>query len=144
MEFYGVGVKFGGVDDMLPLFLEKDCWFMGYLDGEKPRLDKQIESVNEGDILFAKAYGATAQSHFLIRAIGIVASKDKPLNIPAEYKDRPGFSVIWIKYFEEPIRLSAGEYDRGGIHTSTIYHERNDKFKYAVKEMMKYDYLMNI
>ena len=35
MEFYGVGVKFGGVDDMLPLFLEQDCWLMGHLDGGK-------------------------------------------------------------------------------------------------------------
>lgn len=32
MDFYGVGVKFGGVDDMLPIFLETNCWFMGYYE----------------------------------------------------------------------------------------------------------------
>ena len=31
MNYYGVGVKFGGTQEMLPLYLENDCWFMGFL-----------------------------------------------------------------------------------------------------------------
>ena len=35
MNYYGVGVKFGGTQEMLPLYLEKDCWFMGFRREEK-------------------------------------------------------------------------------------------------------------
>ena len=140
MNFFGVGVKFGGVDDMWELFSTKSCWFMGYRNEEKPRLDSQIRLVNVGDVLIAKAYGSTAQSNYYIRAIGIVTSKDKPTDVPEEYKDRPGFTVIWIKYFEKSIQLSASEYERGGVHTYTIHEEKNGKLIAKVKDMMKYDY----
>lgn len=46
MNFYGVGVKFGGTDDMLPLFLKKDCWFMGWGEQEKPNMAKTISEIN--------------------------------------------------------------------------------------------------
>lgn len=36
MNYYGVGVKFGGTQEMLPLYLENDCWFMGFRREEKP------------------------------------------------------------------------------------------------------------
>ena len=140
MDFYGVGVKFGGVDDMLPVFLETNCWFMGYYEDEKPRLDKQISLVKEGDILFVKSYGTTAQSSYYIRAIGIVSSLKKPDGIPMKYADRPGFSVIWIKYYENPIQLSASEYGRGGVHTYTIHQEKNEHLIDKIKDIMRYDY----
>lgn len=140
MNFYGVGVKFGGTDDMWELFSKKNCWFMGYHKDEKPSLDKQAEMVKVGDILIAKAYGTTSQSNYYVRAIGIVTNIKKPDDIPEKYKDRLGFSVVWIKYFEKAISLPAKEYNRGGVHTYTIYHETNEKFISKIKEIMKYDY----
>ncbi len=140
MDFYGVGVKFGGVDDMWELFSDKNCWFMGYHEGEKLRFDKQAKAVKIGAILIAKAYGTTSQSNYYIRAIGIVTNTIKPDDVPEKYKDRLGFSVIWIKHFEKPLPLPAKEYNRGGINTYTIYHETNEKFIAKIKEIMKYNY----
>lgn len=140
MDFYSVGVKLGGTDDMWELFSDRNCWFMGYHEDEKPRLDKQAKAVKIGDILIAKAYGTTNQSNYFVRAIGIVTSTNKPDDIPEKYKDRLGFSVIWIKYFEKAIPLSAKEYNRGGVHTYTIYHETNEKIISKIKEIMKYEY----
>lgn len=140
MNYFNVGVKFGGTDDMWHLFSEKNCWFMGYHENEKPVLDQQAEKVRVGDIFIAKAYGNTAQSNYYVRAIGIVESLEKPMDIPEEYKDRKGFSVIWIKYFDELIPLSASEYERGGAYTYTIHIEKNEKFIAKINEMMKYDY----
>lgn len=137
MNFYGVGMKFGGTDDMWELFDSKNCWFMGYHPEERPKLDTQAISVKKGDILIAKSYGSTSQS---VRAIGVVSDLEKPKDIPKEYYDRLGFSVIWIKYFKEPVKLSAAEYYRGGVHTYTIHIEKNDKFISEIKKMMKYDY----
>ena len=110
MNYFNVGVKFGGTDDMWQLFSDKNCWFMGYHENEKPLLDKQTEKVQVGDILIAKAYGNTAQSYYYVRAIGIVKSLKKPADIPEEYTDRLGFTVIWIKFFNDLIPLSASEY----------------------------------
>lgn len=90
--------------------------------------------------MIAKAYGDTAQSNYYIRAIGIVSDLEKPSDIPEEYQDRVGFSVIWIKRFEKLVPLSANEYNRGGTNTYTIHQEKNDKFISKIKEMMKYDY----
>ncbi len=140
MNYFNVGVKFGGKDDMWELFSSKNCWFMGYHEGEKPKLDNQAESVKVGDILIAKAYGSTAQTDYYIRAVGIVTNLKKPSDIPNEYKDRLGYSVIWIKYFEKLVPLSAEEYSRGGVHTYTIHLETNDKFIAKINEMMKYDF----
>ncbi len=140
MDFYGVGVKFGGTDDMWELFSKKNCWFMGYHEHEKPRLDRQAISVKVGDILIAKAYGSTSQSNYYVRAIGIVNSLKKPADIPEEYKDRLGFSVIWIKYFKDLVTLPASQYERGGVHTYTIHHESNTEFIAKINEMMKYNY----
>lgn len=140
MDFYGVGVKFGGTDDMWELFSEKNCWFMGYHEDEKPRLDRQAIGVKVGGVLIAKAYGSTSQSNYYVRAIGIVNSLKKPADIPEEYKDRLGFSVIWIKYFKDLIALPASKYERGGVHTYTIHHESNTEFIAKINEMMKYDY----
>ena len=140
MNYFNVGVKFGGTDDMLPFFFKHGCWFMGYDKDAKQTLDKQIDLVKEGDILIAKAYGTTSQSNYYVRAIGIVTSTVKPADIPDEYKDREGFSVIWIKHFENPIALPADEYERGGVHTYTIHIEKNEKFIEKIKEIMKYDY----
>lgn len=113
---------------------------MGYHENEKPRLDKQAISVKVGDILIAKAYGSTSQSNYYVRAIGIVKSLEKPSDIPDKYKDRLGFSVIWIKYFKELIALPASEYERGGVHTYTIHHESNTEFIAKINEIMKFDY----
>lgn len=140
MNYFNVGVKFGGTDDMWDLFSSKNCWFMGYHKGEKPLLDNQSESVEVGDILIAKSYGSTAQSDYYVRAIGIVKSLQKPTDIPDEYKDRLGFSVIWIKYFEKLVPLSAKEYSRGGVYTYTIHRETNEKFIEKINELMKYDF----
>ncbi len=140
MKYFNVGVKFGGTDDMFELFDEKNCWFMGFHPEERPRLDSQAANVEVGDILIAKAYGNTAQSNFYIRAIGVVSDLEKPSDIPEEYQDRAGFSVIWIKRFDKLVALSAKEYHRGGTNTYTIHQEKNDKFISKIKEMMKYDY----
>lgn len=140
MNFYGVGVRFGGTDDMWKLFSDKNCWFMGYHEDEKPRLDKYADSVEVGDILIAKAYGTTSQSDYYVRAIGIVTNTQKPDDIPEEYKDRTGFTVAWVKYFEKAVPLSAKEYERGGVHTYTIFKDKNDEFISKIIEMMKYDY----
>jgi len=140
MNYYDVGVMFGGTQDMWPLFSEKKCWFMGYREGDKPRLDNQIDNIKEGDILIAKAYGSTAQSNYYVRAIGIVISLNKPGDVPDEFKDRPGFSVIWIKYFEKPVPLSSAEYNRGGVYTYTIFNEKNMKFIEKINELMRFDY----
>lgn len=140
MNYFNVGVKFGGTDDMWGLFSEKNCWFMGYHESEKPKLDKQAVSVQVGDILIAKAYGSTSQSNYYVRAIGIVTDTKKPKNIPEEYQDRLGFTVIWIKYFEDLIPLPANEYERGGVHTYTIHSEKNKEFIAKINEIMKYDY----
>ncbi len=140
MNYFNVGIKFGGTDDMWKLFSSKNCWFMGYHDEEKPTLDKQAENVKEGDILIAKAYGTTSQTNYYVRAIGIVKSLKKPIDIPADYKDRKGFTVIWVKYFPEPIALPAGEFERGGVHTYTIHSEKNEKFISKINEIMKFDY----
>ena len=140
MNYFNVGVKFGGTDDMWQLFSDKNCWFMGYHENEKPRLDQQAEKVQVGDILIAKAYGNTAQSKYYVRAIGIVQSLEKPMDIPDEYKDRLGFTVIWIKHFSEPITLPANEFERGGVHTYTIHSEINERFITKINKIMKYDY----
>lgn len=140
MNYFNVGVKFGGTDDMWQLFSDKNCWFMGYHENEKPRLDQQAAKVQVGDILIAKAYGNTAQSNYYVRAIGIVKSLEKPIDIPEEYKDRLGFTVIWIKFFNDLIPLSANEYERGGAYTYTIHIEKNEKLIAKINQMMKYDY----
>ena len=140
MNYFNVGVKFGGSDDMWQLFSEKNCWFMGYHENEKPLLDKQAVKVQVGDVLIAKAYGNTAQSYYYVRAIGVVKNLEKPNDIPEEYKDRLGFTVIWIKYFSKPIALSASEYERGGVHTYTIHIENNANYKAKIEQMMKFDY----
>ncbi len=140
MNYFNVGVKFGGTDDMWELFSSKNCWFIGYHPNDKPMIDNQAEKVKEGDILVAKSYGTTAQEFYYVRAIGIVKTLEKPLDIPDEYKDRKGFTVIWIKHFSKQIALSANEYERGGVHTYTIHQETNAKFIEKINEIMKYDY----
>lgn len=140
MNYYNVGVKFGGIDDMWQLFSDKNCWFMGYHENEKPLLDKQVAKVQVGDILIAKAYGNTAQSYYYVRAIGIVKSLEKPTDIEEKYKDRLGFTVIWIKYFSKPIALPADEFERGGVHTYTIHSETNKRFITEINKIMKYDF----
>ncbi len=140
MNFYGVGVKFGGVDDKLPIFLENNFWVMGFNREEKEKMSKTISEIKIGDILFAKAYANTSQHTFPIRAIGIVTDTCLPDDIPEEYKEKIGVSVIWIKHFEKMIHLSAKEYRRGTFHTATVFKESNDDMIFAVKQMMKFDY----
>ncbi len=140
MNYFNVGVQFGGTDDMWELFSKCNCWFMGYHLNEKPILDNQADKVKEGDILIAKSYATTAQEFYYVRAIGIVKSLEKPLDILSEYKDRKGFTVIWIKHFSKQIALPANEYERGGVHTYTIHLETNEKFIAKINEMMKYDF----
>lgn len=141
MNFYGVGVKFGGTDDMLPLFLKKDCWFMGWGEQEKPNMAKTISEIKIGDILIAKAYANVAQHDYFIRAIGIVTSTNKPGDIPEEYQNKSGVSVIWMKHFEKPIALLASKYRRGTFHISTIFHETNENMISTIKNMMRFDYI---
>lgn len=52
---------------------------------ERPKLDTQAISVKKGDILIAKSYGSTSQSHYYVRAIGVVSDLEKPKDIPKEY-----------------------------------------------------------
>lgn len=141
MNFYGVGVKFDGTDDMLPIFLEKNFWVMGHNESDKEKMAKTISEIRIGDILFAKAYANIAQHTFPIRAIGIVTDTNLPVNIPEEYKGKSGVSVIWIKHFERNVHLLAKEYRRGAFHTATVFKESNDDMIYAIKQMMKYDYI---
>ena len=141
MNFYGVGVKFGGTDDMLPLFLKKDCWFMGWGEQEKPNMAKTISEIKVGDILIAKAYANVAQHDYFIRAIGIVTSTNKPGDISEEYQNKSGVSVIWIKHFEKSIALLASKYRRGTFHTSTIFHETNENMISTIKNIMRFDYI---
>ena len=140
MKFYGVGLKFGGTDDKWELYQSNDCWFMGYCPGEKLRLDKIVEGVQVGDILFAKAYGNTSQRYYYIRAIGLVIEKGLSDDVLTDYKDRKRFKVIWLKYFEKPIPLLASDYNRGGVHTYTIFKEKNEKMIKTITEMMKCKY----
>ncbi len=141
MKFYGVGVKFGGVDDMLPLFLEKNCWFMGWDSQEKERMAKLIAEIHVGDILIAKSYGSISQHTYPIEAIGIVTDTKLPDDIPEKYQNKSGVSVIWIKRFENKLHLLAKEYRRGQFHTATIFNESNDAMISKIKEIMKYDYI---
>lgn len=140
MNFYGVGVKFGGVYDMLPLFLEKNCWFMGHHDKDKENMAKTISEISIGDILIVKAYSNISQHTYPIRAIGIVTNTCLPEDIPEEYKDKSGASVIWIKHFEKKIHLLAKEYRRGTFHTKTIFKETNENMISTIKNMMRFDY----
>lgn len=140
MNFYGVGIKFGGTDDKWEMFQRDNCWFMGYHPCEKPRLDKIVEDVQVGDILFAKAYGNTSQRYYYIRAIGLVIENGLPDDLLTDYKDRKRFKVIWFKHFEKPVPLLAGDYNRGGVHTYTIFKEKNEKMIKAIKEMMENKY----
>lgn len=140
MDLYGVGVKFGGTDDKWDLFNKYNCWFMGHVQGENKQLDNALQSVEKGDLLYVKAYGTTSQSDFYIRALGIVTDTELPSEIPNDYKDKKGFSVIWFKYFDEPISLTAREYNRGGHHTYTIFHEKNEKMIKKIIEMSKFNY----
>ena len=113
MDFYGVGVKFGGVDDMWELFSDKNCWFMGYHEGEKLRLDKQAKAVKIGDILIAKAYGTTSQSNYYIRAIGIVTNTIKPDDVPEKYKDRFllfGLNTMKIQFSFPQVSMDVAEF----------------------------------
>ena len=55
MNYYGVGVKFGGTQEMLPLYLENDCWFMGFRREEKPSFYETAQKVQPGDVMIAKA-----------------------------------------------------------------------------------------
>ena len=140
MNYYGVGVKFGGTQEMLPLYLEKDCWFMGFRREEKPSFYETAQKVQPGDVMIAKAYATAAQAYYYVRAIGIVTDTKKPDTRPSEYDDRAGFSVTWIKYFEKPAALSAKKFARGTFHTKTIFLEKNPDLIAKIQEMMKYDY----
>ena len=140
MNYYGVGVKFGGTQEMLPLYLENDCWFMGFRREEKPSFYETAQKVQPGDVMIAKAYATAAQAYYYVRAIGIVTDTKKPDTIPSEYDDRAGFSVTWIKYFEKPAALSAKKFARGTFHTKTIFLEKNPDLIEKIQEMMKYDY----
>ena len=84
MNYYGVGVKFGGTQEMLPLYLEKDCWFMGFRREEKPSFYETAQKVQPGDVMIAKAYATAAQAYYYVRAIGIVTDTKKPDTIPSE------------------------------------------------------------
>ena len=53
MNYYGVGVKFGGTQEMLPLYLEKDCWFMGFRREEKPSFYETAQKVQPGDVMLS-------------------------------------------------------------------------------------------
>ena len=69
MNYYGVGVKFGGTQEMLPLYLEKDCWFMGFRREEKPSFYETAQKVQPGDVMIAKAYATAAQAYYYVRAM---------------------------------------------------------------------------
>ena len=45
-----------------------------------------------------------------------------------------------VKYYENPIQLSASEYGRGGVHTYTIHQEKNEHLIDKIKDIMRYDY----
>lgn len=139
MNYYGVGVKFGGTQEMLPLYLENDCWFMGFRREEKPSFYETAQKVQPGDVMIARLM--RQRTSLLLRACNRNRHRHKkPDTIPSEYDDRAGFSVTWIKYFEKPAALSAKKFARGTFHTKTIFLEKNPDLIAKIQEMMKYDY----
>lgn len=70
-----------------------------------------------------------------------MTSTNKPGDIPEEYQNKSGVSVIWIKHFEKPIALLASKYRRGTFHISTIFHETNENMISTIKNMMRFDYI---
>ena len=84
MNYYGVGVKFGGTQEMLPLYLENDCWFMGFRREEKPSFYETAQKVQPGDVMIAlPSSGVHSNGFSLVRKVFELESK--PRNIFREF-----------------------------------------------------------
>ena len=143
MDFYGVGVRLGGKGEnsIFMNCIKHKCWYMGFSQGFNERYDKIIEQVQYGDIVFAKSYlvaNNQREAEMRIEAIGIVTGKDLPEDIAKDYK--MGFSVSWIKLFNEPISFTANEIAIGCRKPDTIYHENDKNMKELILDMMRIDY----
>lgn len=145
MNFYGVGVQFGGAGkepiDMFDYFRENTCWFMGFDTGVKPDLDRIINDIPIGSIIVAKSYATYKMQNYYIRGLGIVTGKELPDKVKRTYPNKNGVTVIWFKYFPKEISLLSKDYKRGTFHTSTIFCENNKETMIPkIKEIMNFDY----
>lgn len=144
MNFYGVGTILGGKTDnpreKLEEYLDYDFWCMGYSDEEKPKYAELIKQINEGDIIIAKAH--SSGGIYYVKAIGIVTKIKKPDIVPEVFCDKSGISVLWFKRFKPYISLSGEIFKVGGTRMNTIYQETDDDNISVIKEMMKYNFMM--
>lgn len=143
MDFYGVGVRLGGKGEnsILANCIKYNCWYMGFSQGYNERYDKIIKQVQYGDIVFAKSYLVAhhqREAEMRIEAIGIVTGKDLSEDIAKDYK--MGFSVSWVKVFDEPISFTANEIALGGRKPDTIYHENDTNMKELILDIMRIDF----
>ena len=108
MKLYGVGVKYGRIDDKLDDFIKFGFWCMGHDTHE--RFEKIISDVKVGDIVFVKSFVPENPRHFHIRAIGFVSDvKGVPDSVLDDYKSKHGFSVKWTTVFEKRLDLEPSE-----------------------------------
>lgn len=144
MRFYGIGVKWGRVDDKFPDFQKYGFWCMGYWPNEKPDYYEMIQSIHTGDVVFAKAYSPEHPKKFYIRAIGFVSDRKKPDIIPEEYHNKSGFSVKWTTIFDLPLILEPDTFfmpdgfmkNVGNLRTHTIYQENENDMILKIVRMM--------
>lgn len=143
MNFYGVGVRFGGKGEnsILANCIKYNCWYMGFSQGDKEKYDELIEKAECGDIVFAKSYllgNHQRDVEMRIEAIGIITGKGLPEDIAKDYK--MGFSVSWVKVFDEPVSLTTSEITLGGRKPDTIYHEKDENMNKLILNMMNVNY----
>ena len=152
MNFYGVGVKPGSLTpkrgyDILPKCLEYHLWYMG--EAKNPVFREIIDKANVGDVVVVKAFNYKSPKKYHIRAIGIIADKEKPENIPEDLKGKYGFSVTWLKHFEKKLHLESDDtfmpkgflsgMPHNNSRTNSIYQETDKSMIEKIQQIMRYD-----
>ena len=141
MNYYGVGVKFGGTQEMLPLYLENDCWFMGFRREEKPSFYETAQKVQPGDVMIAlPSSGVHSNGFSLVRKVFELESK--PRNIFREFNGSTlGETLLtptrlyvkpMLKLMDE-IKVKSVVHVTGGGFYENIPRALNDRTKAVVE-----------
>ena len=140
MNFYGLGVKYGKVDDKSSDFFKYNFWTTGWKADDKKEYQKLILDAAVGDIVFVKSFTQYYPEKMHIKAFGIIKSKVLPENIPEEYKGSMGFEIVWLKVLDEDYIYETGN-SLMPNHTdrlNSIYIETDEKLKEELWNLLDY------
>ena len=141
MNFYGVGVKLGGYSDfpkdILQECLHNNIWYMGFHEGCKTEYEQLIQTMQPGDVLYAKSLHQSWKEEMRLKAIGIVTADPLPNN----YQHFCGVSVIWITIFEPNVNLKYLNLNfiEKINRRNTVFLETDKRIIEEIKRLMKYN-----